>query len=313
MTSKDHQGMSDEEFEALLQGRGELADMLRAVPQPEPSAELDAAILAVAQAALQPSTAATPAAANDPTIPEGGKRKRVGLAQRWKIPLAFAASAVLALHMIGFQWFPSWTEHEAKTPPAAPAAAPAQTAPETPAVVAQVEPHKERQMASEQPSPASRRSEEAAYKHKAMEPADAAPPLAAAGNVPAQAAQTNIAQAPSAAPAQAQQTYRSRAQEPAGASSAAAENEVAQAAAPKALAKRETADSNNASIAAAPADAPSQIDATKDPKAWLARIDKLLKTDSTKEALDEWTKFRRAYPDYPVAKELADRIDALKK
>jgi hypothetical protein len=52
---------------------------------------------------------------------------------------------------------------------------------------------------------------------------------------------------------------------------------------------------------------------TEDPQAWLTRIDKLLKAESNKEALEEWTKFRRMYPNYPVAKELENRLDTLKK
>lgn len=49
------------------------------------------------------------------------------------------------------------------------------------------------------------------------------------------------------------------------------------------------------------------------PQSWLTRIEKLLKEDKKKEALEEWNKFRKAYPEYSVRKELADQIDALKK
>lgn len=62
----------------------ELARRLAALPQPEPSAELDAAIFAQIQKDLAPG----PAAANDPaTAPP-----RPSLLRRYRAPLAFAAS-----------------------------------------------------------------------------------------------------------------------------------------------------------------------------------------------------------------------------
>ncbi len=65
--------------------------------------------------------------------------------------------------------------------------------------------------------------------------------------------------------------------------------------------------------AAYSAAADSQADAQRDPQAWLLQIDRALKADKPRDALDEWTKFRRAYPDYAVPKELTERLDALKK
>jgi hypothetical protein len=62
---------------------------------------------------------------------------------------------------------------------------------------------------------------------------------------------------------------------------------------------------------AAGADSPTE--AQRDPQVWLLQIERALKAEQSKEALDEWTKFRRAYPDYVVPKELAERIDALTK
>lgn len=47
------------------------------------------------------------------------------------------------------------------------------------------------------------------------------------------------------------------------------------------------------------------------PTAWLNVIDEMLKADLRKDALDEWKKFRLAYPDYPVPDALAKRIAAI--
>jgi hypothetical protein len=350
----DHKDMSDEEFEALLQGRGELADLLRAMPQPEPSAELDATILANAQAALQ----STASAANDPVIPEGGKPARISFVRRWKIPLAFAASALLALHMIGFQSFPNWANHDAAMSRSEPAAAPAtaptaglasemstaapapQAATETPPAAAQAERRKEHDTTRMQERAAIASADEAAKKAKARESENAIPPVAMADP---KVMATVKPEPPPAAAASAEQPLATGGleQAPAKAYSGA---RAEQSTAARVLAKRETGEAGsaaNTTIAAAPAaaappytmrslpepaaaapageakaaaaDTAAPVDIRKDPKTWLTRIDKLLKADSKKEALDEWTKFRQAYPTYPVAKELTDRIDTLKK
>lgn len=52
MTAKDVDRTDDAEFEDFLLGKGELADLLRTLPQAAPSAELDAKILHDAEAAL---------------------------------------------------------------------------------------------------------------------------------------------------------------------------------------------------------------------------------------------------------------------
>jgi hypothetical protein len=46
--------------------------------------------------------------------------------------------------------------------------------------------------------------------------------------------------------------------------------------------------------------------------AWLQQIEKLIQANQGKEALDEWKKFRSAYPDYVVDKALLMKIDGLK-
>lgn len=44
---------------------------------------------------------------------------------------------------------------------------------------------------------------------------------------------------------------------------------------------------------------------------WLNVIDEMLKAGLRKDAIDEWRKFRVAYPDYPVPEELARQIAAI--
>lgn len=44
---------------------------------------------------------------------------------------------------------------------------------------------------------------------------------------------------------------------------------------------------------------------------WLNVIDEMLKAGLRKDAIDEWRKFRGAYPDYPVPEELARQIAAI--
>ncbi len=46
---------------------------------------------------------------------------------------------------------------------------------------------------------------------------------------------------------------------------------------------------------------------------WLTKIEKLLKEKQHQEALEEWRKFRTAYPNFVVNKSLQKKIDALQK
>lgn len=62
-----------------------------------------------------------------------------------------------------------------------------------------------------------------------------------------------------------------------------------------------------APIAAKPAPLPSP--ATLDASVWLVKIDALLKAGEGALAREEWTAFRHAYPDYPVAEELRQRLE----
>lgn len=90
--------LADAEFEAFLQGGDELALLLQDLSQDTPSAELDAAIMADAEAALAMAGATTSAvvAANDANNPDASPH-RPSFLWRWKTPLGLAASVLLAV------------------------------------------------------------------------------------------------------------------------------------------------------------------------------------------------------------------------
>ena len=85
----------------------ELTALLAALPQPSPSAELDAAILADAEQALA-TPLAKPLAANDSahgvvrTLPA---KKSIDYLARWRIPLGLAAAVLLTLNLVGGDFF----------------------------------------------------------------------------------------------------------------------------------------------------------------------------------------------------------------
>ena len=108
----------------------ELNALLAALPQPSPSAELDAAILADAEQALA-TPLAKPLAANDSangvlrTLPA---KKSTDYLTRWRIPLGLAAAVLLTFNLVGGDFFGHKTAQfpvvgEPLDPPMAPAAA----------------------------------------------------------------------------------------------------------------------------------------------------------------------------------------------
>ncbi|HTD03450.1 hypothetical protein [Undibacterium sp.] len=92
------------------------------------------------------------------------------------------------------------------------------------------------------------------------------------------------------------------------------------AAAPAAMAATQEF-ARRAPLADARALAPRQQDAPtasgntqiKEANDWLALIEELLKAELRKDALDEWKKFRKAYPDYPVPDKVAQQLKALQQ
>lgn len=89
---------NDEEVDAFLRGKYAVSQRYRELPQAQPPAELDAAVLALAQQALRKPRAV----------------------RRWRVPMALAASLI-----VGFGLTLSlWREPAVRTPQASPAAAP---------------------------------------------------------------------------------------------------------------------------------------------------------------------------------------------
>lgn len=101
------------------------------------------------------------------------------------------------------------------------------------------------------------------------------------------------------------------------------------AAAPEQFARKETADSRAralvvpappAAIAAAPAPSapapvvpPPKPEANAKAEAWLSVIEEMIKAGLRRDAQEEWEKFDKAYPAYPVPEKLREQIRTLGK
>ncbi|MGX9785956.1 hypothetical protein [Janthinobacterium lividum] len=249
----------------------ELNALLASLPQPAPSSALDAAILADAEKALH-----KPAAANDSadgvqrTLPA---KKSPDYLQRWRVPLGLAAAVLLTVNLIGVDWFGS-----------KPAQFPVVGEPVTQEVMS--EPAAAPATVSAPPPPAPRTMAKAA----ARMPAQAEP-------VPAPVSVPVPAPAPPAPPPPA--TAMPQAMEQQAAMQAEASMQR-QAPVQRALAKPAPVVARSA-----PMPPPAKLDAS----VWLVKIDALLKAGEGALAQEEWAAFRQAYPDYPVAEELRQRLE----
>lgn len=247
----------------------ELNALLASLPQPAPSSALDAAILADAEKALH-----QPAAANDSAdgvLRTLPAKKSPDYLQRWRVPLGLAAAVLLTVNLIGVDWFGS-----------KPAQFPVVGEPVTREVMRETAPAPAPAMESAPPPPAPRAMAKAAPR-----------PPAQAEPVPAHASVPVAPPAPPPPPAPA------AAMEPQAVMQAEAGMQR-QAPVQRALAMP-------APVAArsAPLPPPAKLDAS----VWLVKIDALLKAGEDALAHEEWAAFRQAYPDYPVAEELRQRLE----
>ncbi|QYG05683.1 hypothetical protein [Janthinobacterium sp. PAMC25594] len=252
----------------------ELTALLASLPQPAPSSALDAAILADAEKALH-----QPAAANDSadgvlrTLPV---KKAPDYLQRWRIPLGLAAAVLLTVNLIGVDWFGS-----------KPAQFPVVGEPVTQEVM-------------QEAAPVIALAAAPATEFAPLSPA----PRAMAKAAPRPPAQAEPAPAPVSVPAPAPP-----APPPPPAMREAMEQQAAMQAESSLLrqAPVQRALAMPAPIAAksAPLPPPAKLDAS----VWLVKIDALLKAGEGTLAHEEWTAFRQAYPDYPVAEELLQRLE----
>lgn len=346
MTSEDSNRLDDAEFEAFLQGEGELARQLQRLPQPSPSAALDAAILAQAEA-LAKAEAPVQQAANDASSGKIAKPSQPRFLMRWSTQLAMAACMVLAvLVTLRWQTEPAVQAYDA-TPQAAPQAEPAvQPAAPIAAPAASVE--MEPQAKPELPRPK-------AAGHKAPPVTKSTPEAKSPAPMNMQDMQVASAYTPAPIPAPppapARQNYAGSPSQPASPENSASRVRaiimppapVAAAPAPVAPAPESYYSPPPAPIVAAPAPVyspapapalasgavatalPTQselapvvassrkTEATPRAEAWLSAIDEMLKAGLRQDALDEWEKFKRAYPDYPVPEKLRAQIRQLQK
>ncbi|PHV39597.1 hypothetical protein [Janthinobacterium sp. BJB304] len=254
----------------------ELTALLASLPQPAPSSALDAAILADAEKALH-----QPAAANDSadgvlrTLPA---KKSPDYLQRWRVPLGLAAAVLLTVNLIGVDWFGS-----------KPAQFPVVGEPVTQEVMREAAPAAAPAIESAPPPPAPRAMAKAAPR-----PPVQAEPVAAVPSAPPLAATVPVA--PPAPP-------------PPPAPAAAIEQQAAMQAEAslqrQAPVQRALAMPAPVAARSAPLPPPAKLDAS----VWLVKIDALLKAGEGALAQEEWTAFRQAYPDYPVAEELRQRLE----
>ncbi len=289
--------MSDDEFDAFLNGTDALSRRLQALPQPSSSAQLDAAILARVESALAQENRAP--AANDAV--DNSPKLAPSFGRRWRIPTGIAAS--LLAGVIGHQ---TWQDSNSSqtvaiesmaeeaqvvtvnlqspsAPPPPPPYVPdavvtAQSAPAPApppvAAVAAARPEPVPELARQDDRAKREETEASAPPPPAPAPvmADAARELASGGAVPKPAAAAKAA--PVAVLAEAKPVID-----------------------PPALARVRKADAV----------------AQPEPAVWLASIDTMLKAQRNAEAVTEWRKFKVAYPAHPVAEELEARIKALEK
>ena len=250
----------------------ELKALLASLPQPAPSSALDAAILADAEKALH-----QPAAANDSadgvlrTLPV---KKAPDYLQRWRIPLGLAAAVLLTVNLIGVDWFGSQPAQfpvvgEPVTQEVMQEAAPVIAPAAAPATEFAPLPPAPRAMARAAPRPPTQ-----------AEPAPASVPAPAPPAPPPPPAMREAMEQQAAMQAE----FSLQRQAPV---------------------QRALAMPAPVAVKSAPLPPTAKLDAS----VWLVKIDALLKAGETALAQEEWAAFRQAYPDYPVAEELRQRLE----
>jgi hypothetical protein len=284
--------INDAELDAFLKGEDALSGELQAMQQASPSAELDASILSRAEA--QMARESRPAAANDASDGRASKAPLSPLGLRWRVPAGIAAT--LMAGMLAHQAWQASTDldraAEVRMPAPAPISAPA------PRAVEAEKPAPEPATMAAKPAPPAHVKQPAPHRGLpalAVPSADAyAPEVASPPPPPTSKPTLSYAPAPAPAPA------------PVAAAPSAA-SEMARAA-PEQSRKVEVSGRRSRVASQDSAQA-----GTPDPKAWLAAIEELLKAGLRRDTLEEWDKFRAAYPDYPVPAETTDKINALRK
>jgi hypothetical protein len=284
--------MNDAEFDAFLKGEDALSRELQAMPQVGPSAELDAAILGRAQALM--ASESRPAAANDAANGMVSPLPRLGL--RWRVP--FGIAATLMAGVLAHQaWQASSDGNRA-----------AEVIETAPAPATQSEPAPKAAIDTETVAPAPTPAKTAPPpRQKQLAPHRSAPELAKA---PAETPSPEMpAAAPPPPPPPVISSYAS-APAPAVSDMANAKSATVEVSGRRSRVVEARRSSEPEPLST---QAGAMAAAAPDPKVWLAAIDELLKAGLRRDTLEEWGKFRAAYPDYPVPAETTDKINALRK
>lgn len=281
--------MSDDaQFEAFLKGEDELSRRLQALPQPSPSAELDAIIMKRVTFAL--AQQGRPAA-NDPGQHSAAPMLAPGLGRRWRIPAAIAASVLVGVFA-----------HQAFDASNSQIALPQE---ETSAMIIMEQPSV--------PPPA-----------KIMPPPPPPPAEMEVRQMPPMAAPAPAVAvpAPRAAPSPPPPPEKERVVEIRGEKARQVSRESASpvvimqepspvsASSPAPMAEPAMADQASAAASGNVNITVSRIRPAA-PKEVLANIEAMLKAGQDKEALAAWARFRAAYPDHAVPKDIEAKIKAL--
>lgn len=369
MSSFDMEPVDEAQFESFLLGKDEISQLLRSMPQPKASREVDAAILAMVAADLPAPAAKIDVGQEVKQAIRPTAANQSSFLQRWRAPLGLAASAALVFPML-LLWQNDWqyTEKSAtvaevnqkkigeekayarSTTPAtepimaeraesAPAASPAADAP---AVVAEglapppvaAKPAVALELRKEQAELASNSVKQDGSKKDLQDSAAEAAleKSRAAQSVAVQRAEQEARQiADAKQQAQGQALNKAKSAQIESAGSVYARKQAAEAplvaaapapvAAPMMAAPAAELSAPSAAPARAAAPAPQSVDVTAStvvksaaqPKAWLSLVEELLKANMQQEALEEWLKFRKAYPQYPVERRLEEKIKALQQ
>jgi hypothetical protein len=276
MSPNDHE---DQEFDDFLQGKGELAQQLKSLSQPQPSEALTQAILARVQRDLE-----QPEAANAPSF---SGVARPGWIRRMRVPLTLAASVTLGIAATML-----WRDTEAPATPVS-AQAPASSTNDKPEQVASANIPATPATPSTAPAPQHIVPPSEAKIVAPATPVTAQAPASSANDKPEQIAAVNSPSAPVASAAM--PVHQHVAPTPSVV--------VAQADPP-------TINDNAVVMRSVPI---PETGPDTPPQAWLSIIATLIRQDQRDEALLQWNKFRQTHPQYAVPDAVQAQIDALKK
>lgn len=352
MSGFEMKPVDEAQFEAFLQGKEDLSGLLREMPQPKCSPELDQAILAMISGELANHDAGnSEKAANDAEF--GGEKQRPRFFfQRFRLPLSLAASVCLVFPLA--LWHLGYLESDsdlalgsseqvatvAKPIPQPPASLEMAERPQSPPVLvsekkaassphvladtaapapapapAPVYPGREPAKAVQAAPPAERGND--AISRKSEFSSDVQPQRSASANPELEARRERMAKDKQEAlqiddaRRQAEQFARTKLAKEKALEAPAAPVQAPAAAAPAPpVAEKRQNNADSAEISGL-ASGMAQAEHNARAKAWLQLVEELIKADLHQEALQEWKKFKKAYPYHPVPERLQEQIKVM--